>query len=157
MNKIIRTAIVDDDKLFTELLSRLIDECEDMEVVYTTHTGEAFIANYEEKAIDVLLLDLQMDDGIGLSVLRELQIRSETIKTIALSAFYKSSFMTQILKLGASAFLPKDINEIKLVQLIQTVYKKGHYFSKDQLEIMRLQLSKKLPEFTDHSKEKLRT
>ncbi|MGH1386917.1 response regulator transcription factor [Kordia sp.] len=157
MNKIIRIAIVDDDKLFTQLLSRFINEQDSMEIVYTAHTGEAFIENYEELSIDVLLLDLRMDDGSGLFVLRELQRRAEELKTIVLSTFYRRSFMGQMLKLGASAFLSKDIDEVELIEVIQTVYKKGHYFSKDQLEIMRLQLSKKVPEFTDHSKETLTT
>lgn len=157
MNETIRIAIVDDDKLFTQLLGRFIDAQEEMEVVYIAYNGDQFLTDYQEKAIDVLLLDLRMDDGSGLFVLRELQKQSEELKIIVLSTFYKRSFVGQMLKLGASAFLSKDIDQELLIEAIQTVYKKGHYFTKDQLEIMRLQLSKKVPEYADHSKESLTT
>ncbi|MFK7747618.1 MAG: response regulator transcription factor [Kordia sp.] len=155
MNKIIRIAIVDDDKLFAQLLSDLLSEHEDMKVVFTAHERKVFMANYEQKNIDVVLLDLRMDDGIGLSVLRELQIRSEAIKTIVLSKLYTDSLMAQILRLGASAFLPKDTSEEELIRVIQKVFKKGHYFSRDQMEFMRLQLSEKIPEIYNQKQDSL--
>jgi len=157
MNETIRIAIVDDDKLFTQLLSRFINGYEHMQVVYTANNGDTFLADYKAQSLDILLLDLRMDDGSGLFVLRELQKQSQELKIIVLSTYYRRSFMGQMLKLGVSAFLSKDIDENVLIQVIETVYKKGHYFTKDQLEIMRLQLSKKVPEFTDHSKESLTT
>ncbi|MEM6717685.1 MAG: response regulator transcription factor [Bacteroidota bacterium] len=157
MNETIRIGIVDDDKLFTQLLSRFINAQEEMEVVYTANNGDTFLTDYQEQSLDILLLDLRMDEGSGLFVLRELQKHSEELRVIVLSTYYRRSFMGQMLKLGASAFLSKDVDENLLIEVIKTVYKKGHYFTKDQLEIMRLQLSKKVPEFTDHSKESLTT
>jgi DNA-binding NarL/FixJ family response regulator len=148
-------AIVDDDKLFTQLLGRFINSQDDMNITYIAHNGETFLAHYEAQSIDIVLLDLRMNDGSGLEVLRKLQKQSATIKIIVLSTYYRRSFMGQMLKLGVSAFLSKDIDEHVLIEVIQTVAKKGHYFSPDQLEVMREQLAKKVPEYNDHSKESL--
>ncbi|WP_298513113.1 response regulator transcription factor [uncultured Kordia sp.] len=155
MNETIKIAIVDDDKLFTQLLSRFIDEQNDMETVYIANNGKELIENIEKYTIDVLILDLRMDDGSGLYVLRELQNEAYELRIIVLSTYYRTSFMGQMLKLGVSSFLPKDIEGEELIEVIETVYKRGHYFSKEQLQVMRQQLSKKTPEYTDNSKESL--
>lgn len=151
MNEILQIAIVDDDKLFTQLLSRFINAQETMKVVYNAANGDEFLAHYEEKKIDILILDVRMEDGSGLFFLRDIVRRSKDMKIIVLSAHYNQSYIGQMLKLGVSAFLPKAIESEELIEVIETVYRRGHFFTKDQLVIMRLQLSKKIPEFDDDS------
>ncbi|EDP96232.1 response regulator transcription factor [Kordia algicida OT-1] len=155
MDEIIKIAIVDDDTLFTELLSQFINGQEHMEIVYTATNGDTFLKDYKTLTATILLLDLRMDDGSGLDVLKELKKEAAAIKTIVLSTFYRRSFLGQMMKLEANAFIPKDIEPEELVTVIETVHKKEHYFLKEQLEIMRLQLSKKVPEFTVESKDAL--
>jgi DNA-binding NarL/FixJ family response regulator len=63
--------------------------------------------------------------------------------------------MGQMLKMGAHAFLPKEIEMEELLRVINAVYHTGHYFSDEQIEVMRSQLSNKLPEFHAFSKDAL--
>jgi DNA-binding NarL/FixJ family response regulator len=124
-------------------------------VVSTSTGGHHFLNETDTDLPDVLLLDLRMSNGDGLEVMSALSQKSAGTKIIVLSSFYRRSFMGQMLKMGAHAFLPKEIEMEELLRVINAVYHTGHYFSDEQIEVMRSQLSNKLPEFHAFSKDAL--
>lgn len=151
----IKIGIVDDDLLFVQLLKNYIDQDERYEVVLTSTGGHDFLNETVNKALDVLILDLRMANGDGLDVMAALSQKETETKIIVLSSFYRRSFMGQMLKMGAHAFLSKEIELEELLQVIHTVHDTGHYFSEEQVTVMRTQLSNKLPEFHAYSKDEL--
>lgn len=151
----IKIGIVDDDLLFVQLLENYINTSEHYKVVLTSTGGHHFLNETETDLPDILLLDLRMSNGDGLEVLSALSQKNAETKIIVLSSFYRRSFMGQMLKMGAHAFLPKEIEMEELLKVIQAVYHHGHYFSDEQIDVMRSQLSNKLPEFHSYSKDAL--
>lgn len=154
-NKKLNIAIVDDDLLFVQLLKNYIEQDHHYHVNLIATSGNAFINEIDNNSIDILILDLRMSDGDGLDVMSALSQNESEIKIIVLSSFYRRSFMGQMLKMGAHAFLPKEIEPEELLNVINDVYHKGHYFSNEQIDVMRGQLSNKLPEFHSFSKDEL--
>ncbi|EJL68699.1 response regulator transcription factor [Chryseobacterium populi] len=154
-NTSIKIGIVDDDSLFVQLLKNYIEKNNRYEVVHTSKNGNIFLSKRNTDFIDILLLDLRMADGDGIEVMSALSRQESEIKIIVLSSFYRRSFMGQMLKMGAHAFLPKEIELDELLNVINTVYRNGHYFSDEQVKVMREQLSNKLPEFHAYSKDDL--
>ncbi|WP_223599386.1 response regulator [Chryseobacterium sp. GVT01B] len=150
----IKIGIVDDDLLFVQLLKNYIDNNGDYQVTLTSTGGYQFLTE-DSGSLDILILDLRMTNGDGLEVMAELAKRETETKIIVLSSFYRRSFMGQMLKMGAHAFLPKEIELEELLVVIKTVHHTGHYFSNDQIDVMRSQLSNKLPEFHAFSKNEL--
>ncbi|WPO92411.1 response regulator transcription factor [Chryseobacterium sp. YR459] len=150
----IKIGIVDDDLLFVQLLKNYIDNNGDYQVTLTSTGGYQFLTE-DSGSLDILILDLRMTNGDGLEVMSELAKRETETKIIVLSSFYRRSFMGQMLKMGAHAFLPKEIELEELLAIIKTVHHTGHYFSNDQIDVMRSQLSNKLPEFHAFSKNEL--
>ncbi|MBT2620130.1 response regulator transcription factor [Chryseobacterium sp. ISL-6] len=151
----IKIGIVDDDLLFVQLLKNYINNDERFEVVLTSTSGQHFLNETDNNALDVLILDLRMANGDGLEVMSALSQKEADTKIIVLSSFYRRSFMGQMLKMGAHAFLSKEIELEELLNVIHSVYHKGHYFSDEQIDVMRGQLSNKLPEFHAYSKDDL--
>lgn len=149
MKELIKIAIVDDDRLFVQLLADKINDQNGLEVTHVSYGGEDWLQHLEasNNDIDIVILDLRMSDGDGLTVLDKMNKTSEEIKIIVLSTFYRRSFMGQMLKMGANAFLPKEVELDELLEVIITVKNQGHYFSKEQVAVMRSQLSNKLPKF----------
>lgn len=145
----IRIGIIDDDILFAQLLKDFIDRHPSMEVVLVRSNGNDFLKDFEYSSLDVVILDLRMANGNGVEVMEELIKREVDIRTVVLSSFYRESFIGQMLKLGASAFFPKEIAKEELITVLEKVYHFGHHFSKEQVDVMRKQLSNKLPQF-DH-------
>lgn len=146
-NKPIRLALVDDDRLFVELLAEFLNEQAQFEVVLTALDSVSFFKKMHKQDIlpEVLLLDLRMQTESGLEVMQQLDQMDFFVKTIVLSTFYKPAFMGQMLRLGADAFIPKDIDRWSLVSVIEEVYYKGHYFLNEQVDVLRSQLTNKSP------------
>ncbi|MDH6250304.1 DNA-binding NarL/FixJ family response regulator [Chryseobacterium sp. H1D6B] len=151
----IKIGIVDDDLLFVQLLKNYIDSSENCSVVLTSTSGHLFLNEINTQPLDILILDLRMADGDGLEVMAALSKTAEAAKIIVLSSFYRRSFMGQMLKMGAHAFLSKEIELEELLNVINAVHHTGHYFSNEQVNVMRNQLSNKLPEFHAYSKDNL--
>ncbi|RMZ59623.1 DNA-binding response regulator [Chryseobacterium nematophagum] len=151
----IKIGIVDDDLLFVQLLKNYIEQNDRYEVVKTSKSGNAFLNEAESENIDILILDLRMSDGDGLEVMAALSQKTAETKIIVLSSFYRRSFMGQMLKMGAHAFLPKEIDLDEMSNAIHAVYMNGHYFSQEQVSVLRGQLSNKLPQFHSYSKDDL--
>lgn len=154
-NRKLNIAIVDDDLLFVQLLKQHIDQDERYRVIITSSSGNSYLNEPDIDSTDILILDLRMAGGDGLEVMASLSQKSVSTKIIVLSSFYRRSFMGQMLKMGAHAFLPKEIEPEELLNVISTVHHKGHYFSNEQIDVMRGQLSNKLPEFHSFSKDEL--
>lgn len=151
----IKIGIVDNDVLFVQLLSSYINNQPNMEVVYTSSSGNEYLKVAKDTDLDVLVLDLKMSEGSGIDVLEELSKWESDIKTIVLSSYYRRSFIGQMLKLGANAFFPKEIEPDEFITIIEAVHEQGHYFSEEQIEVMRSQLSSKTPKFHQNKKDRL--
>ncbi|MDN3692072.1 response regulator transcription factor [Chryseobacterium tructae] len=150
----IKIGIVDDDLLFVQLLKNYIENNGNYQIVLTSTGGNQFLSE-DIPALDILILDLRMANGDGLEVMSALSKKDFETKIIVLSSFYRRSFMGQMLKMGAHAFLSKEIELEELLVVINTVYNTGHYFSNEQIDVMRSQFSNKLPEFHAFSKNEL--
>ena len=144
----ISVAIVDDDKLVVELLSGFLSDHPHMQVVHTFHDGGDFVEALRTGTPppDLVLLDLRMEGLNGVETTAVLRQEFPDIKIVVLSSFYKRSFMGFMLKSGVNAFVPKDLTTQQLTNIITEVYEKGHYFAPDQLDVIKEQLSSRVPQ-----------
>jgi len=149
MNHNIQLALVDDDKLVVQLLSDYFQKQEGLEVCMTAYSGNTFVAQLESQSAipNVVLLDLRMSDGDGIETIEAITPIYPQLKIIVLSSYYKSSFMSYMLKSGVHAFVPKETDKETLVQIIRDVHDKGHYFMSEQIKALRQQLPTKKPPF----------
>lgn len=143
----ITIAITDDDALIVGLLEGYLQNCKDIDVALTAGSGEELIANLASSSIQpqIVLLDLKMNGMDGIEVMQHLKDHHPEIKIIIISSHYQRMFMGFMLKTGASAFLPKGISPVELVDIIHIVHKQGYYFKDDQLAIIREQIPAKAP------------
>jgi DNA-binding NarL/FixJ family response regulator len=146
--KKISLAIVDDEALIISLLSDYFNQQNEIDACFVSTSGEAFLEALSNNTIlpEVLILDLKMEGKSGIDILEVLKENYPSIKTIIMSSHYKKSFMGFMLKMGASAFIPKGLSPHDLLKIVIEVNQKGFYFKQDQLDIIREQVSTKAPE-----------
>ena len=143
----IQLGIIDDDRLVAELLSEYFGAIPDIEICLMAQSGNEFLRKVASGIRpDVVLLDLKMTDGSGLEVLEALSKTHSEIRSIVLTSFYQQNFIGQMLRMNAAAFLPKDISRENLLQVIYAVYERGYSFSREQMEVLRNQVSTKTPQ-----------
>ena len=143
----ITITITDDDALIVSLLQGYLQSIEGIDVLFTANSGEELLDSLTtaQTLPKIVLLDLKMAGMDGIEVTQELKDRYPEIKVIVISSHYQKMFMGFMLKTGVSAFLPKGISPVQLVDIIRIVDKQGYYFKDDQLETLREQIPAKAP------------
>lgn len=143
----IKIALVDDDYLIVTLLKSFFNQDQSTRVVYDTTDGYQLFNYLEEKnvePIDILLLDLKMKTIDGLEVLKHVKTHHPELKVVVISSHYQDNSIGFMTKEGVSGFLPKGISPFELLDIIKHVHKNGFYLNKEQMEILREQISSKV-------------
>lgn len=143
----ITIAITDDDALIVSLLQGYLQSIDGFDVVLTANSGEELLAALPGVPVQphIVLLDLKMSGMDGIEVTHQLKDNYPDIKVMVISSHYQKLFMGFMLKTGVSAFLPKGISPVQLVEIIRIVDKQGYYFKEDQLDVLREQIPAKVP------------
>jgi DNA-binding NarL/FixJ family response regulator len=140
MNKEIRVALVDDEQLFLEGLSLLLSSNEKLEVVATSDNGPDFLESLTQMAEDsfpeVALIDINMKPMDGFELVEKLKKRYPSMNIIILSSHYKNAMFGHMIRLGVSAFLPKNASRELLVEAIEKVDRTGVFFTEKDHEML---------------------
>ncbi len=137
-NHKIKTIIADDHILFADGIESILELELDIEVVGKSQTGAGVFELVKEKEIDLVLLDVNLMDMSGIEVAKQLSGERPEIRILAISMYNEESFVTQILKQGASGYILKNTDKDELLKAIRTVYNGETFFSKEVTEtIMR--------------------
>ncbi|WP_375578691.1 response regulator transcription factor [Marivirga tractuosa] len=147
MSNIINLALVDDEALILEGLALLFSNIDHINVVEKANSGLEFLQAIEEIQDSdfptIALIDIQMKPMDGFDLVEALRANYPDLKIIILSSHYKSNVLGHMIKLGVSAFIPKNSNKKELLQAIESVDEKGVYFTKtDQEMLMHFMRSK---------------
>lgn len=143
----IKLALVDDDYLIVTLLKSFFNQDQSTQVVYDTTDGYQLFNYLEEKntePIDILLLDLKMKTIDGLEVLKHVKTNYPELKVVVVSSHYQDNSIGFMTKEGVAGFLPKGMSPFELLDIVKQVHKNGFYLNKDQMEILREQISSKV-------------
>jgi two-component system, chemotaxis family, protein-glutamate methylesterase/glutaminase len=108
-NNRLRVLVVDDTVVYRKIVSDILAELPDVEVVGVAHNGKIALSKIESLKPDLLTLDIEMPEMNGLEVLDHIRADSPDIGAIMLSTLtQKGGDMTmQALELGAFDFIPK--------------------------------------------------
>ncbi|MCU7619127.1 response regulator transcription factor [Chryseobacterium sp. PBS4-4] len=126
-------AIVDDEELILEGVKMLLSMEKSISVTITSNNGNDFLENLtkitREEFPHIALVDIQMQPMDGFELVEILREKYPELKIIILSSHYKSSVLGYMVKLGVSAFLPKNSNKKTFIEAITQVHKNGIYFT----------------------------
>ncbi|WP_454041704.1 response regulator [Cellulosimicrobium sp. Marseille-Q8652] len=104
----IRVVVVDDEQLFREGITRLVDSASDMSVVGEAADGHQGVAQVMAHRPDVVLMDMQMPVMDGLSATQEILRSAPTTAVVVLTAFQSDRYVLPALRMGASGYLLKS-------------------------------------------------
>ncbi len=152
MNKIINIALVDDEALYVEGLSLLFSNVELIHVSLAANSGQVLLDLLENttKSVfpDIALVDIQMKPMDGFDLVELLKDKYPDLKIIILSSHYKSNVLGHMIKLGVSAFIPKNANKELLVTAIESVNNTGVYFTQTDQEMLTQFMNSKSKKLT---------
>ena len=104
----IRVIVVDDDPFVGVSLETILNAQEDMEVQALGTSGPEAIALYEEHSPDVLLMDIQMPGGDGITAAEQILTAHEEARVVFLTTFADDDYIARALHIGAKGYLIKQ-------------------------------------------------
>jgi DNA-binding NarL/FixJ family response regulator len=135
----IRVCIVDDEKLFMQGMSLILEMDPEIEVVVTASNGQEFFHKLQslDHGIDVMLLDLEMPEMDGVETLLRIIKAQHHIKVIILTSHYNDSMIIKLLDEGAAGFLAKNENPDEVIETIKQVNQKGFHINAHIMQLIR--------------------
>ena len=116
--------IIEDDLSFQEILRKTLEkERYIVEVAPDYRTGLTKLSDY---TYDCILLDINLPDGNGLNLLRELKEMKKTGSLIIISARDTIEDKVEGLDLGADDYLPKPFHLAELLSRIKSVLRRSN-------------------------------
>lgn len=140
MSDIIKIALVDDESLFLEGLCLLFSNQKNIKIMITASGGVELLNSLSNSSLenfpDIALVDIQMKPMNGFELVEILKEKYPDLKIIVLSSHYKKNFLGHMIKIGVSAFIPKNTNKKLLISAIESVHKSGVYFTQENQQML---------------------
>ncbi|MEO3871144.1 response regulator transcription factor [Nonomuraea sp. B12E4] len=117
----IRVFLLDAHELVRRGVAALLTAEDDMEVVGEADTAESALARIPAAAPDVVVLDIQLPDGSGADVCREVRARVPGPACLILTAHTDENALIHAVTAGAAGYVLNRIHGSDLVEAIRTV------------------------------------
>ena len=121
--------IADDHGILREAIASLLNNEFGMEVIGEAQDGRTAVQLAKELHPDVIIMDIAMPNLNGIEATRQIVREMPNIKVIALSVYADRRSVREMLKAGASGYVPKQCAFKELVTAIQNVVSNQTYLS----------------------------
>ncbi len=117
--------LVDDEPMVCDHLSTILGSAPDIDIVGVMHDGPSAVEATARLRPDLVLMDLRMPLGNGLSAIREIRDRGLPSHVVVLTVMDDDELVRRAVRAGASGFLTKSTPAADLIELVR-VAARGH-------------------------------
>lgn len=128
----IKLLIADDHEVVRLGLKTILADT-DIDVVAEVSTGEAAVRYALENDPDVVLLDIRMPGGDGLTALGRIKLDKPDMPVMMLSTFDNPTYIARSVALGASGYVLKGCSREDLIKAIHTAATGESAWTRDEL------------------------
>src|SRR5262245_26246283 len=137
----IRILIADDHPILRAGLKTLLAECEDMTVSGEASSGDETVRMVRSGEHDIVLLDITLPDMNGVDALKLIKRHRPDLSVLILSMHPEEQYAVNLLRAGASGYVPKEAAPEQLVTAIRTVINGRRYVSAALADVLARDLS----------------
>ncbi len=148
--KTTRLILVDDHPLYRQGARKTLEANRDIEIVGEAADGQTAIQLADIMNPDVMLIDINLPGVNGLEVTRVIRRRDPHIACVILTAHEDDDQLFNAIKVGAAAFVTKDIDPEKLVAIVRATGR-GEYLINESLINKPFVASRVLKQFRELS------
>jgi len=98
-----------------------VDYLEDEYEVVQTYSMKKALTLSEEQKFDLYIFDINVPDGDGISLLKELRSFNDATPTIFITAFHDTKYLKSAFESGANDFIKKPFDLEELTQRIENI------------------------------------
>ena len=128
----IRLLVADDHEAVRLGVKSLLEGTE-IKVVAEAATGQAAVKCAVETEIDVVLMDIRMPDGDGLTALGRIKLEKPNLPIILISAFENPAYIARGVAMGAAGSLLKGCTRDELIKAIRAAFAGENVWTHEEL------------------------
>jgi DNA-binding NarL/FixJ family response regulator len=128
--------IADDHPMVRAGLRQFLDGDRSVTQIAEAGSGKETLDLLRSGNWDLVILDINMPDRGGLDILRHVRASYPHVKVLVVSAFPERQYAINVLKAGASGYLPKESASEELLKAIRTVLMGRRYVTPNMAELM---------------------
>ena len=107
----ISVLIVDDHPMVLEGMKALLSNFNYIDVAGTASNAFEAMDNLKAKHVDVVIVDINLPEVSGIELTAKIKKEFPTVKVLAMSTFNERSYISQMIKNGASGYLVKSASK----------------------------------------------
>lgn len=130
---IIKVMLADDHVLCREGIKQLLEYEGNIEVICQVSDGVECLKKIQEVMPDVLLLDINMPNGNGFDVLKEIKLKKYPVKVLMLTVHNEADILLKAYDMGADGYMSKDSDSTELKKAIEYLIKKDERYIQPSL------------------------
>ncbi|UKB78304.1 response regulator [Chryseobacterium sp. MEBOG07] len=135
-NKSVKIAIVDDHPIVIHGLVNILTQNNNFDIVVTFTEGKKIIEYIKSHHLDVILLDINLPDGNGAEICKEIKKKNPDIVVILISNRAERTIILQSLQNGANGYLLKNSSIEELNQSINDALNGKIVFNDEIIQII---------------------
>lgn len=128
--KKIRIFLADDHQVLIDGMKSVLATTSDLEFVGSASNGLNVIADAVKTKTDILVMDINMPEKDGISLLKDYSQSTFPFRVIVLSSYDDIKLIKEVMKLGASGYLTKQCAGEDILEAIHTVANGEVYYCK---------------------------
>ena len=113
--------LADDQALVRDGFRLILDVETDIDVIGEAGDGVEAVEEARRLAPDVILMDIRMPRLDGIAATRDIVRAGLPSRILMLTTFDGDDYLYEVMRAGASGFLPKDIRRDQLIHAIRTI------------------------------------
>jgi DNA-binding NarL/FixJ family response regulator len=125
----IKVVIADDHRLVRDGLIKILEGCDDIQVVAEASNGLEALKKVSELVPDVILLDISMPKLSGMEVARRLKKESPNTRIVILTMHEEEEYSLKMIRAGVSGYLLKDSAAAEVINAIRSTHAGKAFFS----------------------------
>jgi len=121
--------VCDDHMIIVDGLELLFNNHAEYSLIGQTQSGKDLLSKLEDLKPDILLLDLNLKDADGFTLLEQIRKKDKAIKIIILTMYQDEFLIQRAQKEGANGYLQKSVSNKELIEALNHVYHEPFYLS----------------------------
>lgn len=121
----IRIAIIEDDPVLLEGISKLLSFSDEVEILESFPSAEAFISGVKELQPEVVVMDIGLPKLSGIACVEMLKPQFPAMQFLMWTTFEDDEKIFDALKAGANGYLMKSSTSQQIIDAIKDIHKGG--------------------------------
>ena len=125
----INILLVDDHSMVIEGMKSILAQIPLVQVNATAGTAFEALAALKETVVDIAFVDINLPDINGIELCNKIKKEFPQVRVLGLSTFKQRSYVSEMIKNGASGYLLKSADKEEIKEAITSVMQGKMYFS----------------------------